>query len=537
MCFLSKGGKPAFPAKTEKFLMFNKMKIASQLQLSFAAVVLVCSMMGAMALWQISVLNVNLSSVVNDANVKLAIAEDLSRQVRIGVDGIQTTLIVSDKAAIDAAVQRAMAAKLRFVQQLDKLRQISEGNADTSRLAKDIADMNASHAAPDFNHFVELAQQGHREEAGAWLVTRAAPAMQALQDTITRFLNAQTRYNVAIGEQSQRNFQQARVLVLGTLLAAVALAVALGFLLTRSIVRQLGAEPHEVRALTQAIAQGDLASRDAHKAAPNSIIAAMYEMQCALRQVVSAVRANAANVASGSREIALGNNDLAARTEEQAASLGQAAASMTKLTETVKQNSDNAKEANALATASADRAVASSEAVRTMAVTMENISGSAVKMSEITGVIEGIAFQTNILALNAAVEAARAGEQGRGFAVVASEVRNLAQRSATAAKEIKDLIGSAVSMVHVGVEQAKDVGTSMTEVESSIKHVTHIIGEIAVASDEQRRGIEQAYQAVHKMDAATQQNAALVEEAAAAAQSLEAQSVQLEDAVKTFSLT
>jgi methyl-accepting chemotaxis protein len=266
------------------------------------------------------------------------------------------------------------------------------------------------------------------------------------------------------------------------------------------------------------------------------LLEALGKMDLQLSQTARGIKSSAESVTVAAREIAAGNTDLSARTEEQASSLEETASSMTELTETVKQNADNARQANALANRATDMADVGNEAVQDMIGTIERISGSSTKISEITGVIEGIAFQTNILALNAAVEAARAGEQGRGFAVVASEVRSLAQRSAVAAKEIKDLIGSSVGMIQGGAQQAGDVGATMGEVKQAIKQVSDIVGEIAAASEEQSRGIEQVNQAVMQMDVVTQQNAALVEEAAAAAHSLEEQAMNLTNAVAMFRL-
>ena len=253
-------------------------------------------------------------------------------------------------------------------------------------------------------------------------------------------------------------------------------------------------------------------------------------------EAMHAVRQSAETVSVGSKQIASGNTDLSARTEEQAASLEQTAASMTQLTQTVKQNSDNARQANALATHATDMADTGNEAVQDMVRTIGEVSSSSDKISQITSTIEGIAFQTNILALNAAVEAARAGEQGRGFAVVASEVRSLAQRSAAAAKEIKDLIASSVSMIHDSATQATHVGSTMGNVKQAIKQVSDIVGEIAAASEEQSQGIEQVHQAVSQMDDVTQQNASLVEQAAAAAHSLDEQAMRLTQAVSVFRL-
>ncbi|GGC23182.1 hypothetical protein GCM10011400_06820 [Paraburkholderia caffeinilytica] len=264
------------------------------------------------------------------------------------------------------------------------------------------------------------------------------------------------------------------------------------------------------------------------------LLEALKKMDHQLSNTVRGIKVSTESVAVASREIASGNTDLSARTEEQAASLEETAASMTQLTETVKQNADNARQANALATNATDMADTGNDSVQAMVGTIGQISSSSSKISEITSVIEGIAFQTNILALNAAVEAARAGEQGRGFAVVASEVRSLAQRSATAAKEIKELISSSVTTIQDGAKQAAEVSATMGQVKHAIKQVSDIVGEIAAASEEQSRGIEQVNQAVGQMDEVTQQNAALVEQAAAAAQSLEEQATRLKEAVSVF---
>lgn len=266
----------------------------------------------------------------------------------------------------------------------------------------------------------------------------------------------------------------------------------------------------------------------------SQLIGALNKMDQKLSAMVRGIKASADSISVTSREIAKANLDLSVRTEEQATSLEETAASMTRLTETVKQNANNAQQANALATSATDIAETGNEAVQSMVGTIKNISSSSSKISEITSVIEGIAFQTNILALNAAVEAARAGEQGRGFAVVASEVRSLAQRSAAAAKEIKELIESSVAMIQNGSKQATEAGANMAQVKWAIKQVSDIVGEIAAASEEQSRGIKQINQAVTQMDEVTQQNAALVEQAATAAQSLEEQATNLKEAVSVF---
>ena len=338
---------------------------------------------------------------------------------------------------------------------------------------------------------------------------------------------------VQAGEASQR----ATAVSLWLMLAMCALGGIGTGLITRTITRQIGGEPDHAAHVAGEIAKGNLAvDVQVRPGDTSSLLAAIKAMRDSLAQVVSSVRQSSDSIATGSAQIAVGNADLSQRTEEQAANLQQTAASMEQLTSTVKQNSDTARQANQLATSASEAATKGGLVVSQVVSTMEAITASSKKISDIISVIDGIAFQTNILALNAAVEAARAGEQGRGFAVVASEVRSLAQRSASAAKEIKTLIGQSVEKVETGSKLVGDAGRSMQDIVSQVKRVNDLIAEISAASIEQSQGISQVGDAVNQLDQVTQQNAALVEESAAAAESLRMQADSLAKTVATFRL-
>ena len=320
----------------------------------------------------------------------------------------------------------------------------------------------------------------------------------------------------------------------GALLLTAAL-LGIGLLISRGLLRQLGGEPQQAARLADQMAQGDLtATIHTRPRDTTSLVHSMRSMRDSIAAIVGEVRTGTEAIAAASGQIASGNHDLSARTERQASALEQTAASMEELTSTVKHNADNARQASQLAASATQVAVRGGQVVAQVVDTMGSVNSSSKKIVDIIGVIDGIAFQTNILALNAAVEAARAGEQGRGFAVVASEVRSLAQRSASAAKEIKTLIDESVGNVAQSTRLVDQAGATMTEVVQSVKRVNDIIGEIASASKEQSQGIDQINQAISDMDAVTQQNAALVEQAAAAASSMRNQAAQLSQSVSVF---
>ncbi len=361
---------------------------------------------------------------------------------------------------------------------------------------------------------------------------------QGFQDKFEKDYNAWLAYNIVLAKQgidaNESAYQHAIMLVVGTLLVTLLVIALVWSGMRTALIRPLQQSIEHIRH----IARGDL-TQPVDLSVRNEmgdLLSSLRHMQEELVRTVGNVRNGADAIYTGASEIAMGNNDLSSRTEQQAASLEETAASMEQLTATVKQNAENARQATQLALSASETAQKGGKVVDGVVSTMQDIAGSSQKIADIISVIDGIAFQTNILALNAAVEAARAGEQGRGFAVVAGEVRNLAQRSAQAAKEIKGLIEDSVSRVNIGSALVESAGETMGEIVNAVTRVTDIMGEIASASDEQSRGIDQVGLAVTEMDRVTQQNAALVEESAAAAAALEEQASRLKQAVAVFNI-
>jgi methyl-accepting chemotaxis protein len=382
---------------------------------------------------------------------------------------------------------------------------------------------------------VKLADDGYETEAHAAISQDAMPKFEALDALLSELVAANATLAEEANLASHADYRNVRNIIIAAIVVAVLLSGALALAITGSVTGPLA----QGIKVAEAVAAGDLTVEVKSQGSDEmaQLLEAMVKMRTSLVNVVSRVRMGSESVSSASIQIAEGNQDLSARTESQASALEETAASMEELSSTVRQNADNALQANQLAQSASRVAVEGGQVVSQVVDTMKGINESSRKISDIISVIDGIAFQTNILALNAAVEAARAGEQGRGFAVVAGEVRNLAQRSAAAAKEIKQLINDSVERVESGTVLVDKAGATMNEVVDSVRRVTDIMGEISSASKEQSDGVGQIGEAVTQMDQATQQNAALVEEMAAAASSLRAQATDLVQSVAVFRLS
>ncbi|PQO98712.1 chemotaxis protein [Massilia phosphatilytica] len=455
-------------------------------------------------------------------------AKTLTQEIHGIVGGLKDAVAEGDKKRLKLLEGQAIQIRER----IKKLAVIPGQGTMADRLAREFDDYYVP-ALASVRLMLDLEQGDPQEAIG--LMQGALPILEADLVKINEDARGQFTAGIKNSSDGVRSILVASVLVAVVVIVSVAVV---SFFNVRSIWRQLGGEPEYAREIAYAVASGDLAMDIAVAADDHgSLLAVLKEMQGKLRDIVSNVKHASETIKMACGDIASGNADLSSRTESQASSLEETTSAMGALTGMVKQNSGNAQQANKLAASTSDVAIKGTQVVGEVVVTMGEINNSARKIADIIGVIDGIAFQTNILALNAAVEAARAGEQGRGFAVVASEVRNLAQRSAVAAKEIKSLINDSVEKVGAGFTLVDQARRTMEEIVASVKQVTVIMHEIAEASREQSVGIEEIGQAVVQMDEMTQQNAALVEEAAAAAESLEEQAVHLADALAVFKLS
>ncbi len=518
----------------------SKISVKGKLSIGFGILSVTVLIVSVIALKSLGDANARFSDYITGISARA----DTTQNVRTAVDrraiAARNMALVTTPADLEA--QRAAEAEAQQDVQanLKKLNDLIATGTNVTEKARNLVDainqVETKYSVVAQN-IVALALANKRDEAVAKINVECQPLLSELVKATDAYASYTLGREAALIREDNENYARQRTILIVICLTALGAAVITGSVIVRGLTRALGAEPGDLSDVTQRIANGDLSAIARAAAAPKgSVLSSMGIMQASLVRLIGDVRTAADSIATGSGEIASGNADLSSRTEQQAASLQETASSMEELTSTVRHNSENAQQATSLATSASEVAQRGSSAVGRVVATMDQISGSSNKIAEITGIIEGIAFQTNILALNAAVEAARAGDQGRGFAVVAGEVRNLAQRSSSAAKEIKDLISTSVQKIQAGSSLAHEAGKTMSEVTQAVVRVTDIMSEIAAASTEQSRGIEQVNQAITQMDQVTQQNAALVEEAAAASTSLEDQGRQLNRAIGYFRL-
>ena len=508
------------------------MKIGQRLTLGFGIVIALLIAITVLSNTQLGQLSNSINLITKDRYPKTVLANAVQIEVNKIALNLRDIMLSSDTAKIRQLVADTLASDKKMNAGLSQVAVIAK-TEDDKRYVQ--AAMQArDNYVPARDALLKLAQEGRTDEAKAYLQDSFMPLQVKYFIALDAMFDYQGGLMDAAGNAASTESGQARIVI--NILAGITLllSVAVGWLVSRSITRPL----NEAVDVAKRVADGDLSTQVVIRSGDETgqLMGALKTMNDNLHHIVTQVRNGTGTIASASGEIARGNMDLSSRTEQQAGSLEETASAMEQLTSTVRQNADNARQANQLAVSASDVARQGGNVVGQVVDTMGAINASSKKIVDIIGVIDGIAFQTNILALNAAVEAARAGEQGRGFAVVASEVRSLAQRSAAAAKEIKTLIDDSVEKVGNGSKLVQQAGVTMDEVVASVRRVTDIVSAISGASQEQSAGIDEVGRAITLIDEGTQQNAALVEQSAAAAQSLQDQADQLMQVVSIFKL-
>ncbi len=511
---------------------FANLKIGVRLAIGFGILIAMMLAMAGAGLQRFAEVNTVNTRIIEKDWVKAEAANVINAITRANARNTMELLIASDPAQTAKIKQSIEANKQTISAALDTLKQLiylPEGKA----LLATLAERRMAYLV-SFTKVAKQIDAGDRAAATVTMNTETLPALDALQEPIVALTELQKKIVVDSSAEVRNRIDSATFLLVALAVSGLLVGITFSWFITRSITKPIDEAVH----IARTVASGDLTTEVRVYANDEcgQLLQSLQDMNDSLINIVNQVRSGAESMATATHEIADGNMDLSSRTEEQASALEQTAASMEELASTVKQNFESGKHAHQLAESAAQVAAKGGTVVGEVVQTMEAINISSRKIADIIGVIDGIAFQTNILALNAAVEAARAGEQGRGFAVVASEVRSLAGRSAAAAKEIKMLISTSVGNVSDGCKLVEQAGSTMDEIVVHVRRVADLMGEITTASQDQASGIEQVNQAVGQMDTVTQQNAALVEEAAAAAQSLEHQAKTLVQVVSVFKL-
>jgi methyl-accepting chemotaxis protein len=505
--------------------------IGTRLAVAFGLLLTFMILLTVVGTWLLRDFAAATDRILNDASVKERLVTEWRTATELNAARTMVIMASNDPAQqqeVDADMRKTSAQVSVALKELERLVASEKGKAILAEALGERARYTDARKA------LLTAKTGGEADAIQAAMAGFKAGRGAYTASIEKLAVYQREKASRLGAEVAQDSQRGQLLLGGLCAVALVLALVCTVVVTRSITRPL----RRAMGVAQEVSEGRLSNHTetCSRDETGQLLAALYKMNGDLFRIVSAVRDSSSTIVSASDEIANGNEDLSARTEQQAGSLEETASSMEELTATVKHNADNTRQADQLASAASGVAEKGGAVVAQVVRTMDSISASAGKITDIIGVIDGIAFQTNILALNAAVEAARAGEQGRGFAVVASEVRNLAQRSASAAKEIKDLIDTSSRDVAAGTELVGKAGSTMEEIVASVSRVTGIMRDISLANGEQESGIAQINQAISQMDAVTQQNAALVEEAAAASQALRAQANQLGELVGTFTL-
>ena len=515
-------------------------KLSVRLALSFGLLLLLLLLVAGLGVQRAAQIHDALERITEVNNLQARLAVQMRIAVNQVANSTRNILLLTDAADVQAELARLKTSRQHYDEARQQLAATFTGPGTTPQekaLLDKIVQLQSA-VRPKVDQVLQLALSQQVPQAIALLLKEVTPPQSEWLATLGELADLEDKLNAEDAALARENYISGRNSALALALLALVVGTVTAVLIIRGVLRQLGGEPDEAATVVRRIASGDLSQPIVLRPGDtDSLLATMQQMQTFLVRVVKDIRSGSESIATGSSQIATGNADLSQRTEEQASNLQQTAASMEEMNATVKTNADTARQASQLSASASAVALQGGEVVGRVTATMGEITEASKRIADIIGVIDGIAFQTNILALNAAVEAARAGEQGRGFAVVAGEVRSLASRSAEAAKEIKGLISHSVQTVEAGSQLVGEAGRTMADIVGQVQRVSDLLGEISAATIEQTSGIGQVNDAVTQLDQVTQQNAALVEESAAAADSLRLQADRLVQTVAVFRTT